>query len=523
MKTKAPIALICVAALCALVDSPPANADEPLSTQSPTSLTISPDFCKLVNEITDTVLENHIDPPARQQLVLGGLKAVYEAAGVPVPIGLSRRVSAQATPQQFAGLLADAWPKSSSHGVSNKELEGKFLDGLLLSVPGEAELISAKDRRVAEQIAGNRYVGIHIALGTDDKEKRPRIVQVTKGGPANKGGVKTDDVLEQIDGVDTKGMLLRDAVDRLRGDEGTDVTILVRQPQEQKSRTITITRGQLPQVTVRGIRPASPGQWQTRLVGSDAVGYLRISEISASTPHELRKLARLMESEGIKRVVIDLRGLFGNSTHPAVLLADCLLDRGMIGRVRTANGERTYQAEPDAVFLGWPMAALIDGNTLGTGEWLAAALQDNHRATLVGRPTGSASKGSRGFEPAPPVLRATVSVGDGPWSLNLVTGLLERGSGQPLGVLTFGSPGSFPTGRLLRREPPEATPAPSPKTGVNPDRLMDGRPDRVSPQHRLGEDYDASADATVQEAARILRAGAHDGSKTAGRNEKLRK
>ena len=84
-----------------------------------------------------------------------------------------------------------------------------------------------------------------------------------------------------------------DAVDRLRGDEGTDVTIVVRQPKEQKSRTIKITRGQLPHATVRGIRKPSTGQWKTRLDGPGAVGFIRIGEISASTPHELRKLARL--------------------------------------------------------------------------------------------------------------------------------------------------------------------------------------------------------------------------------------
>jgi C-terminal peptidase prc len=497
MKTKAPIALICVAALCALVDSPPANADEPLSTQSPTSLTISPDFCNLVNEITDTVLENHIDPPARQQMVLGGLKAVYEAAGLPVPTGLSRRVSAQSTPDQLAALLDDLWPKSSSKRISNKELEERFLDGLLVSIPGEAELFSAKDRKVAEQIAGNRYVGIHIALRTDDQEKRPQIAELFKGGPADKAGVKADDIVEAIEGIDTKGMALRESVDRLRGDEGTVVTMTVRQPKDQKSRTIKITRGQLPHPTVRGIRKGTNDEWETRLDGPGAIGFIRIGELSPSTPHELRKLAQRMESEGIRSIVIDLRGLGGNSTHPAVLVASCLLESGVIGRVQMAQREQTFQADPDAVFRGWPMAVLVDASTWGTAEWLAAALQDNHRAILVGSPT----RGSSGGMTA--VVRSTAAVGDGAWSINLVTGSLERGNGQPLGAVAASPIGSIPAGRVLRQGPSGRTQVS--KTGVRPDHLVNGPPDRRPAAGRPDDDHNVAADATLQKAAERLR------------------
>ena len=86
-----------------------------------------------------------------------------------------------------------------------------------------------KERKVQEQNAGNRYVGIHIALSMDEAEKRPSIAQVIEGGPADRAGVKSNDLIEQIEGVDTKEMPLREAVDRLRGDEGTSVTIKVRQ------------------------------------------------------------------------------------------------------------------------------------------------------------------------------------------------------------------------------------------------------------------------------------------------------
>ena len=75
--------------------------------------------------------------------------------------------------------------------------------------------MTAKDRKVAEQIEGNRYVGIHIALAMDNKEKLPGSVEVFEGGPADRAGAKKDDRLEEIDGVATKG---HDAARRRRTD-----------------------------------------------------------------------------------------------------------------------------------------------------------------------------------------------------------------------------------------------------------------------------------------------------------------
>jgi len=359
-------------------------------------------------------------------MILGGIKALYRKAGLPVPHGLGRRISDLATAKQIESFLAGAWPKAGAGASSAEALEQSLLDGLLESVPGDARLIPAKERKVAEQIEGNRYVGLHIALKTDDQENRPQIAEVLEGGPADRAGVKKDDFIEQIDGVDTKGMKLRDAVDRLRGDEGTAVTIKVRQPKAEKPRTFKIARGKLPRSTVRGVRKTSAGGWDVRLGGPDPIGYLQITEITGSTPHELRKLAQRLESEGARALVLDLRGLRTENLHPTVLVADSFLDHGCIGRIETARGEMQYQADSDVLFPEWPLVVLIDSATRGTAEWLAAALQDNHRAVLVGVPSASAMNMPGGS------IQSTIPVGDGAWSIIVTTGRLEHGDGRPL-------------------------------------------------------------------------------------------
>jgi C-terminal peptidase prc len=375
-------------------------------------------------------------------------------------------------------------------------------------------LMRAKDARVAEQMAGNRYVGIHITLGMDDKEKRPMIPSVFPGGPAGRAGIKDGAIIEEIDGADTKGMKLREAVDRLRGDEGTDVTVKIRQLKETKSLTLKITRGQLPRPTFVGFGASPSHEGKLRLDVPDPIGYLRITELTASTPHELRKLAQRMESAGTRALVLDLRGIRsgGSAVHSAVLLADSLLERGTIGRVRTARGETTYQADADALFRGWPIAVLVDQNTSGTAEWLAAALQDNHRAVIVGSPTSGAHRrrlvapGVSPMEDAWPladeaIVKATVPVGDGRWSISMATGTLERGDGRPLADRVGTTPG-------------DSAEQERPKGGVQPDHSSPAfrapvqarrmPTEKADPYTKSAEKSDRSNDWSLDAAVTIL-------------------
>ena len=294
-----------------------------------------------------------------------------------------------------------------------------------------------RNERSPSKSPGTATWGSRSRWRIDDSEKLTKMHEIFEGGPADRAGARSGDLIERINGVDTRGMTLPAVVDRLRGDEGTEVTITVRQPKAKESRTLKMVRASMPRTTVQGVRKASSGDWDVRLDGPDQVGYLRITDIMASTPHELRKLAGRLENEGCRALVLDLRGirLDGTAVHDAVLLADSLLDHGTIGRVRTVEREINYEADSDAILPGWPLAVLIDGMTSGTGEWLAAALKDNHRAILVSTSTGGAPKGA-GDE-----VRSIVPVADGTWSVNLVTGYLQRGDGRPLGRGPAGSLG----------------------------------------------------------------------------------
>lgn len=366
--------------------------------------------------VTDIVLNHHIDPPTRQQMLLVGVKSLLKAAGIDPPVGLSRRISALATDEELTGFIKDIWSTTTADSkVPFEQLSESLTDGLLQSIPGRSRLISRKEADVSDQFANNRYVGIGIALSTS--EGRPMITQVIPGGPSDRGGVKDSDMILSIDGVSTKNENLRQVVGRLRGEEGSRVKLELRSRGSDTSRTIVLTRGVVLFKHVTDSR-------EMPLRNGTSAGYLRITQISSSVLHELRKYEVQWQSSPVRAVVLDLRnahGGRGENIHNAVTLADGLLDGGDIGRVQTARGIKRYKAGPDCLFREWPLVLLIGPNTSGTAEWLAAALRDNGRAVLVGAPTHG-----RG------ALNTAVPLPGTDLVLTMNTGIMQRADGTPI-------------------------------------------------------------------------------------------
>jgi carboxyl-terminal processing protease len=464
------VSMLCLSLLLAPGAIAWAGPDDAPARKGPsaTAAAMPPGLAKRAQDITEAVLKSHLDPPTRQEMLLNGIRQLDRAAGTPLPAGLSRKVSSLTTPEQFAALLTEVWPARPAKAVSGAVLEEALVEGLLAAVPGGAQWMSAKEHRVQEQLAGNRYVGVHIQVRYDDKEKRTIIQAIVPGGPADRAGAKTEDRFESIDGVDVRSKTIGEVVDRLRGESGTDVVVQVRQPGAKEPRTLRMTRGPLFLPTVSGLSKRSSGEWDFRTDASGAVAYLRVRDISASTPHELRKQAEVLRIQGFRALVLDLRGVSSTAAHPAVLLADELLERGRIGRITQADGERTYDATPGSLFPDWPLALLVDEGTAGAAEWFAAALQDNRRAVLVGSPTtGSQRVRERFLVPAFEAnVRSIVPVGEGGEGgfVSLVVGRFLRSDGRELAA--------FPSEVSPTESPVESMGLGTGKGGVKPDHTV---------------------------------------------------
>jgi carboxyl-terminal processing protease len=300
---------------------------------------------------------------------------------------------------QLADLLAAAWPQAEVKGPQTTPdpdtAEDVMLRGMFRRLfrpapgPGTGDAyLSAKERKGHEVLTGNRYVGTGVQIGYDAKEKLAQIINPFPGGPCRKAGGKPGDLIVSIDGVDMKGKPLGQFVKRLQGEDGTAVTAVVRQPGEKQTRTLNMVRGVIPFASVLGWQRKGEDGWSFRLGTDSDVGYLRFADFKASTAHELRRLEPAVRAEGVRALVIDLRQAAGSEMSHAVGAADALLDGGMMWKVRDRAGRaKEYKADRDCLFRDWPLAVLVGPHTGPLGEALAAALQDNHRAVVVGEPT----------------------------------------------------------------------------------------------------------------------------------------
>ncbi len=345
-------------------------------------------FARRVWGITELILKNHLEPCPRDEMLLAGVKALLAEGKAAEPADLDRQVAGVRSAEQLAGLLGKLWPSAGE----TAKLEKALLEGMFVRVPGRPALVDPlppSEAKIAGQISGNRYIGIGIQLAQDPKEKLPRIVTPIRGGPAHKGGIRAGDLIVQVDGKDLTGVGLQKAVEWLRGEEGTSFTVVVRQP-GGPPRTLKLTRTVVPFDDIYGFRRAGDG-WTFRVESEgkpSPVGYLAVRAVRSSTLHELRRLEPKLRAEGARAVVLDFRGMPGGSLPHVALVADGLLDGGLMWRLRDARGGvREFTADRDCLFRDWPVAVLVD-NTNDRGLCaLLAALQDNRRAVLVGEPT----------------------------------------------------------------------------------------------------------------------------------------
>ncbi len=368
-------------------------------------------------QVANLVLAKHIDPPTRQEMILAGVRQLFSTHDVALPTGLAAEISTLTADEELSQFLVKMLQQvqaESKRPTDQPQLDDALVlaHGMLGIVPGGASLTNSKEHRVNEQLAENRYVGTGIVLHMNDKKKLPVMAQVFEDGPADKVGALDGDFIEKINGESTFKVSLVEIVQLLRGPAGSTVDVTLRQPGSDDARDYTITRGVVPIKTVIA---------RTVTVKEAPIAYLKLDRITGSAVHELRKQQQELIDENTKGVILDFRGLSSGSAHHAVLISDALLDNAPIGHIRSRTGVKPFQASRDMLFADLPMAVLVDQRTVGSAEWLAAALQDNKRAIVVGTRTYGG-----GYN------RGTFPIWDGDIVVSLSTGILERPDGRRL-------------------------------------------------------------------------------------------
>ncbi|MFW2852873.1 S41 family peptidase [Sphingomonas sp. TX0543] len=261
--------------------------------------------------------------------------------------------------------------------VTDEQLIRGAIDGMLASLDPHSSYVDGRDfDNLKIQTEGN-YGGLGLSVTMEDGAVK--VIAPQEDTPAGKAGIKPDDYITHIDGKLLYGGTLDEAVAQMRGKPGTKITLTIVRPGRDKPFDVTLAR----EVIVQ-----RPVKWQIK----GDVGYIDINTFSETTGADTRAaLMAIDKALGHRPLgyVVDLRSNGGGLLTQAIEVSDAFLDHGEIvsQRGRDPRENQRYFAKPGDDAHGLPVIILTDSGTASASEIVAGALQDHHRALVMGERT----------------------------------------------------------------------------------------------------------------------------------------
>lgn len=268
----------------------------------------------------------------------------------------------------------------------NRELIEAAMIGMLQSLDPHSAYMPPKNFEDMKVQTKGEFGGLGIEVTME--RGLVKVVAPIADTPAERAGILTNDLIARLDGEDVLGLTLSEAVDIMRGKIGTKITLTVLREGEEDPLEIDIIRDIIEIKAVRYRAEGPEGQ----------IAYIRLTTFNENTTKNLRKaMAELSASAGKEKFagyILDLRNNPGGLLGEAVKVSDSFLSQGEIvsTRARKAEDNIRFNARRGDMSKGAPVLVLINGGSASASEIVAGALQDHHRALVVG--TQSFGKGS---------------------------------------------------------------------------------------------------------------------------------
>lgn len=266
--------------------------------------------------------------------------------------------------------------------VDSGALAEHALEGMLSELdPHSVYIDSETMRRVEEDFSGG-FEGIGISfefIEGDEGKDTLTVLSVIPGGPSEEVGLHSGDRIIEVDGQSTIGFVTEDVQRTLKGPRGTSVEIVVSRPGYPAPINFTIVRDRIPLFAV-----------DAAYMIDEITGFIKVNRFSGTTHREFREAVDRLKSQGMERLMLDLRGNSGGYMEMAVQLSDELLpDEALIvsqkGRIRDAN--HSFYGTPEGLLEQEPIIVLVNESSASASEIVAGALQDHDRGLIVGRRT----------------------------------------------------------------------------------------------------------------------------------------
>jgi len=308
--------------------------------------------------------------------------AAAAAAPLVTALAMQREDGAVADLGLLAGVI-QVVHRDYVHPVGSDELTKDALKGMLNRLDPHSDYMDEQEFKQSQADIAGRFGGLGMQIS--EQNGIAKVISPIDGTPAARAGLEPGDEIVLIDRASTRGMALNKVVGLLRGDPGSTVTL-------------TISRGKQAPFDVTLTRKIIEVESVKSKLEPDGIGYIRISQFGGDTADGFKQAIGNLNRNAngrIKGLVLDLRDDPGGLLSAAVDVAGDLLDGGSVVSIhgRRANEDETFKAPAKEDMLsGIPVVVLVNGASASASEIVAGALQDRHRATVMG--TQSFGKGS---------------------------------------------------------------------------------------------------------------------------------
>jgi carboxyl-terminal processing protease len=359
-------------------------------------------YARKVMEGTKLIRDNYVKEVNLGNMIDWAVRGLYRRVEAKVPEDIGERLAKAKDLKEadLTVLLADARESLGKREDLDNHKDIDFsLQRMTSHLDPYTTFIDAETKQKFDTDTQGFFTGIGIQIRKDVERDMLRVITPIKDSPAYKAGILEGDIITHIirevdsfgkpldppETITTKGMALNDAVKKIMGQPRTKVKVTV--DRDGKAMDFEMNRSRIELESVLGIKRKSNDDWDFWVDPANKIAYVRLTSFARNTYRDLLKAMREVGADKgeVKGMILDLRFNPGGLLDSAVNITDLYIDDGLIVKIKPRVGrEASFTGRSDGSLLDFPMVCLVNGGSASGSEIVSAALQDHHRALVMG-------------------------------------------------------------------------------------------------------------------------------------------